>query len=45
LSIDTAVIVVKIFVLIILGIIIYAWFSPSNNMYKNDDWRTKTGRK
>lgn len=43
-SVDTAVIVVKIFVLIILGIIIYAWFSP-NNMYKNDDWRTKTGRK
>jgi len=44
LSIDTAVIVVKIFVLIILGIIIYAWFSPSNIIYKNDDWRTKTGR-
>jgi amino acid transporter len=44
LSINTAIIIIRIFVLIILGIVIYAWFSPNNNMYKNDDWRTKTGR-
>jgi len=44
LSINTAIIVFKIFVLTILGIVIYAWFSPNNTMYKNDDWRTKTGR-
>lgn len=44
LSIDTAIIVIRIFVLTILGIVIYAWFSPNNTMYKNDGWRTKTGR-
>lgn len=43
-SINTAIIVFKIFVLTILGIVIYAWFSPNNTIYKNDDWRTKTGR-
>ena len=43
LSINAAIIVVKIFVLTILGIVIYAWFSHNNTMYKNDDWRTKTG--
>lgn len=44
LSIDTAIIVFKIYLLIILGIVIYAWFFSNGNMYKNDDWRTKTGR-
>lgn len=44
LSINTAIIAIRIFVLTILGIIIYAWFSSDNTMYKNDDWRTKTGR-
>jgi len=42
LSINTAIIIIRIIVLTILGIVIYAWFSPNNN--KNDDWRTKTGR-
>jgi len=43
LSINTAIIIIRIFVLTILGIVIYAWFSP-NDPYENDDWRTKTGR-
>jgi amino acid transporter len=44
LSINTAIIVFKIFVLTILGIVIYTWFSTNNTIYKNDDWRTKTRR-
>jgi hypothetical protein len=44
LSIDTAIIIIRIFVLIILGIVIYALFDENDTMYKDDDWRTKTGR-
>lgn len=43
-SIDTAIIIIRIFVLTILGIVIYALFDDDDTMYKNDDWRTKTGR-
>jgi len=44
LSIDTAIIIIRAFVLTILGIVIYALFKDDDTMYKNDDWRTKTGR-
>jgi len=44
LSINTAIIIIRIFVLTILGIVIYTWFSSDDTMYKDDDWRTKTGR-
>ena len=45
LSIDTAIIIIlRAFVLTILGIVIYTWFEDDDTMYKNDDWRTKTGR-
>ena len=43
-SINTAIIIIRVFVLTILGYIIYVWFSSDDTMYKNDDWRTKTGR-